>query len=72
MIDSLYYDDQIKNELRERLGLQKDKDITWFIAGTLPNWQGTPLTIVVLLERSDPAQAEAIGLSILRTAVDGH
>ena len=52
--------------------VEKDKTITWFIAGTLPNWQGTPLTIVVLLERSDPQLAQAIGLNLLRAAVDGR
>ncbi len=29
LVDSLYYDDQLKNELRERLDLDKDKDITF-------------------------------------------
>lgn len=27
LLDSLYYDDQVKNEIRERLGLEKDKSI---------------------------------------------
>ncbi len=52
--------------------LEKDKTITWFIAGTLPDWQGAPLTVVVLLEKPDPQLAEAIGLALLRAAVNGH
>jgi protease IV len=29
LVDSLYYDDQVKDELRNRLGLKKDKSITF-------------------------------------------
>jgi hypothetical protein len=38
---------------------------TWYLAGTLPSWQGAPLSIAILLETSDPAQALAIGQAIL-------
>lgn len=44
---------------------EDDRTITWFVAGTGPNWQGQPTTVVVLLERDAPTIAEQIGLSLL-------
>lgn len=41
---------------------------TWYLAGTLPNWKGTPLVAVILLEENSPANAEAIGIQLLQTA----
>jgi cell division protein FtsW (lipid II flippase) len=35
--------------------------VTWLIAGTPPNWQGAPLTLVLALEENNPALAERIG-----------
>lgn len=35
--------------------------LTWFLAGTLPDWQATPLTLVILLEEDDPMLAQEIG-----------
>jgi cell division protein FtsW (lipid II flippase) len=43
--------------------------ISWYLAGTLPNWQGIPLTIVVALENDDPALARSIGRGVLKRAV---
>jgi cell division protein FtsW (lipid II flippase) len=42
--------------------------LTWYTAGTLPDWQGTPLVVVVLLEENDPGFAEQIGLILLTNA----
>ncbi|NMB90044.1 MAG: hypothetical protein GYA17_16930, partial [Chloroflexi bacterium] len=39
--------------------------LTWYLAGTLPEWQGSPLAVVVILEERDPALAQKIGRSIL-------
>lgn len=39
--------------------------ITWFVAGTTPDWQGQPITVVVVLERKAPGQAERIGISLI-------
>lgn len=39
--------------------------ITWFLGGTNSEWQGVPVAFVVLLERSDPAQAYHLGLSMI-------
>jgi len=46
-----------------------DNTITWYIAGTLPGWGGTPLTLAILLESDNPAAAESIGQDILQTAI---
>lgn len=39
--------------------------ITWYLAGTLPNWSGTPLALVILLEESNPDLARKIGQDVL-------
>jgi len=39
--------------------------ITWLVAGTLPNWRGTPLTLVVSLEENNPSLVRSIGASFL-------
>jgi cell division protein FtsW (lipid II flippase) len=43
--------------------------ISWYLAGTLPNWQGAPLAVVVVLEENDPQQASLIGRSVLEKAI---
>ncbi len=53
----------------EYTSLQNDLSISWYLAGTLPNWQGTPLTIVVALEENDPGQARIIGRRVLEKAI---
>ena len=47
----------------------KEKSFTWFIGGTLPDWQGTPLTLVVLLEEDNAALAKSIGEALLNSAL---
>lgn len=42
-----------------------DKYVTWYLAGTLPSWNGDPLTLVVLIEEDDPQTAVRIGQSVL-------
>ena len=46
-----------------------DTPLTWYLAGTLPDWSGTPLALVVLLEESNNARAEQIGENLLETAL---
>ncbi|MFC2053870.1 FtsW/RodA/SpoVE family cell cycle protein [Chloroflexota bacterium] len=41
----------------------------WYLAGTLPEVKGTPLTLALLLEEENPKFAIAIGQSILRAAL---
>jgi cell division protein FtsW (lipid II flippase) len=43
--------------------------ITWYIAGTLPSWNGAPLTLVLLLEEGDSDLAEVIGRAVLQAAL---
>ncbi len=44
--------------------------ITWLLAGTLPDWGGTPLVLVIALEESNAFLAEQIGNSILDLALN--
>lgn len=48
---------------------ENDQNITWFVAGTIPDWQGQPTTVVVLLERNAPDLAEDIGLALLEQTI---
>jgi hypothetical protein len=48
----------------------KEGPVTWFVAGTPPNWQGTPLAVVVLLEEDDERQAQWIGQELLTNAMN--
>lgn len=47
----------------------QDKPISWYLAGTVPNWQATPLSIVVLLEGNHQAEAKRIGEEVIQTAI---
>ncbi|MBI5964007.1 MAG: FtsW/RodA/SpoVE family cell cycle protein [Chloroflexi bacterium] len=44
--------------------------ITWLFAGTLPDWGGTPLVLVVTLEEKNNSLANQIGSSILDMALN--
>lgn len=39
--------------------------VTWYVAGTLPDWQGAPLTLVVVLEENNIPLAEFIGKNLM-------
>jgi len=41
----------------------------WYLAGTLPEVKGTPLTLALLLEEENPELAIAIGQSVLQAAL---
>lgn len=43
--------------------------VTWYVGGTRPEWQGTPLGIAVLLEEDNPLAAEEIGQKVLMAAM---
>lgn len=45
-------------------------DITWYLAGSLPDWQGTPLALALVLEADDPDLAQQIGLNLLRATIE--
>lgn len=44
--------------------------LTWFTAGTLPAWQGSPLVLVLLIEQDNPDLAERLGLQILTAILE--
>jgi cell division protein FtsW (lipid II flippase) len=44
--------------------------VTWFLAGTPPNWQATPLVVAVLLEEDNPPLAQQIGQELLTDAMN--
>jgi hypothetical protein len=46
-----------------------DTPLTWYLAGTLPDWSGTPLALVILLEEDNPILANKIGRELLDTAL---
>ncbi len=39
--------------------------VTWFIGGSKPDWTGTPIAIVILLEEDNPALAQQMGTTLL-------
>jgi cell division protein FtsW (lipid II flippase) len=48
---------------------QANQNFSWSLGGTLPNWQGAPLAVVVLLEENDPGGAGLIGQTLLEMAI---
>ncbi len=48
---------------------ESDHSVTWFLGGTLPEWNGTPLALAVLLEEDNPDLAEQIGQKMLLEAM---
>ncbi|HBY07666.1 MAG TPA: hypothetical protein DEH22_07745 [Chloroflexi bacterium] len=42
-----------------------EEDLTWYLAGTLPDSRGVPLTLALVLEEDDPALAQEIGQAVL-------
>jgi hypothetical protein len=47
-----------------------ESQVTWFIAGTPPNWQATPLVVVVALEEDNERIAQYIGQELLTAAMN--
>ncbi|HEX2997434.1 MAG TPA: FtsW/RodA/SpoVE family cell cycle protein, partial [Anaerolineales bacterium] len=48
----------------------KESPVTWFITGTLPNWQASPLVVVVALEEDNARLARHIGEQLLIDAMN--
>lgn len=59
------------NSFWEYTGTPSDpgQPLTWYMAGTLPNWSGTPLAVVVALEENNAELAVQIGRGTLQTAI---
>jgi cell division protein FtsW (lipid II flippase) len=47
----------------------EESPVTWFVTGTLPNWQASPLVVVVLLEENNTRLAQHIGQELLIDAM---
>jgi membrane peptidoglycan carboxypeptidase len=47
-----------------------ESPVTWFIAGTPPNWQAAPMVVVVLLEEDNVRFAQQIGMELLVDAMN--
>ena len=58
-----------KNPYWSFTGSEKGSPITWLIAGTLPDWSGTPLALTVLLEEENQVLAQDIGTKLLTKAL---
>ena len=52
------------------LATGKEGPVSWFLAGTPPNWQATPLAVVVLLEEDNERLAQWIGQELLTDAMN--
>lgn len=46
-----------------------DEELTWYLAGTLPEPRGVPLTLALVFEKHDPLLAEEIGHAVLNAAM---
>jgi cell division protein FtsW (lipid II flippase) len=42
--------------------------LAWYLAGTLPDWQGTPLALALVLEGETPQSAQEIGRALIQGA----
>jgi len=47
-----------------------NQKVSWYLGGTLPNWQGAPLAVCVLLEEDNPTLTEQIGAALLEAAMN--
>ncbi len=43
--------------------------VTWYLAGTIPGWQGAPLAMALLLEENNPVLAQNIGSTVMNSLV---
>lgn len=40
--------------------------VTWFLAGTMSDWQGSPITLALVIEGNEPAETQKIGTTLLQ------
>ena len=50
------------------LARSEESELTWYLGGTLPGSQGTPLAVAIVLEENNPTLARTIGLALLQEA----
>jgi len=60
------------NNFWSHTAIAKDSEstVSWFIGGTTPNWQASPLALVVLLENGSTRDAQMIGTELLTDAMN--
>jgi cell division protein FtsW (lipid II flippase) len=51
------------------IGPEGNQKVTWYLGGTLPDWNGTPLALAVLLEENNSTLAEEIGQKMLSAGI---
>lgn len=49
--------------------LTQEGPITWYISGTNPDWEGTPLALALVLEENNPLLAQEIGITLLQSTL---
>jgi cell division protein FtsW (lipid II flippase) len=47
-----------------------DRQLTWYLAGTTPDWPNTPLALVILLEENNPRLAQEIGTQVIEKTLN--
>ena len=52
------------------LGTDSTNRVSWYVAGTPSNWSGTPVTVVLVLEKQNPFKARSIGRAIYSLATE--
>ncbi len=69
-IATLLADDQLPIwQIVARTSNQQEQVITWYLAGTLPSWLGTPFTLVIVLEDDLSQEAQQIGREMMEMAL---
>ena len=48
---------------------QPNRAYTWYLSGTLPFWQGSPLALALLLEEDNPVAAQNIGRQMIESTL---
>jgi cell division protein FtsW (lipid II flippase) len=43
--------------------------LIWYLAGTLPDWTGTPMVLAILIEEDNPREAVQIGQAVMQAAL---
>jgi cell division protein FtsI/penicillin-binding protein 2 len=64
---NLLADTQAQHWQAISLARTPESELTWLIAGTLPQSQGTPLALALVLEENNPELAEQISRSLLQS-----
>lgn len=49
--------------------IEPGRALTWYLGGTLPAWQGTPLAVAIVLESNEPIRARDLGRLLLEKSI---